>query len=163
MGSSPGESVFGVTRDSCRQERTARLVRRLLAEAAAAVTAPGAALWVVSDDGLRMLGAVSDGPASDVLENVAVPVADSVIGMVATNGLATSIGPEDYHNPSVDDLTGLQTRSMIAAPVYRAHRLIGVISAINPAHGGLFSADDLERLSWKAYLIGLVLADCHGA
>jgi len=34
--------------------------------------------------------------------------------------------------------------------------------AINPRGGGLFSADDLERLSFNAYLLGLMLADTHG-
>jgi hypothetical protein len=84
-----------------------------------------------------------------------------VVGTVASNGLATSIGPGDFHNPSIDELTGLRTRAMVAAPVLVRGKIVGVVSAINPTGGGLFSAGDLERISWKAYLIGLVLRDSH--
>jgi len=150
------------TRASCRREPVAGLVRRLLSEAAEAVSAPGAALWLISDDGQGMEGAVSSGAASDVIESASVPVSQSVVGTVASNGLATSIGPDDFHNPSIDELTGLHTRAMVAAPVLVRGKIVGVVSAINPNGGGLFSAGDLERISWKAYLIGLVLLDSHG-
>jgi GAF domain-containing protein len=135
------------------------LVRRLLTEAAEAVSAPGAALWMVSEDWSTLDGTLATGPGGTVIESAAVPVDESVVGMVAGNGLATSIGPDDFHNTWIDELTGLHTRAMVAAPVLVRGQVVGVVSAINPGGGGLFSADDIERISWKAYLIGLVLAD----
>ena len=44
----------------------------------------------------------------------------------------------------------------------RVLAVLGVLSAINPRGGGLFGCEDLERLSFNAYLLGLVLADTHG-
>jgi GAF domain-containing protein len=152
-----------MTRASCQREPIAAIVRRLLGEAAIAVGATGVTFWVLSDDGQQMVGALSTGPASNMLESASVPVNESVIGTVATNGLATSIGPADFHNPSIDELTGLHTRAMVAAPVLLRGKIIGVISAINPSGGGLFSASDLEAMSWKAFLIGLVLENASPA
>jgi hypothetical protein len=48
---------------------------------------------------------------------------------------------------------------MAAAPFSCDQEPAGVISAINPAGGGLFSASHLETLKWKAYLLGLILED----
>jgi putative methionine-R-sulfoxide reductase with GAF domain len=139
--------------------RLGRIGRRLLAEAAADCSASGVALWLVSADGATMLGALNHGPATTVVESASVPVAESVVGMVAANGLAASIGPGDHHNTSVDERTGIETRAMIAVPVLVGGKLVGVLSAINPTQALLFSAEDQEKLSWKAYLLGLVLAD----
>ena len=102
---------------------------------------------------------INSGPAQNVMESTSVSLADSVVGMVASTGLPVSIGPEDYHNSSVDRLTGIDTNAMIAVPVYIRSERCGVISAINPAKAKFFSGEDLRRLEWKAYLAGLVLAD----
>ena len=41
-------------------------------------------------------------------------------------------------------------------------KLGAVLSAINPVGRALFVSEDLEKLSWKAFLLGLVLADATG-
>lgn len=146
-------------RSDCQRGAIKDLVRRLLSEAAGEIGAAGAMLWLLSEDETHLEGTVSHGPTPDILEQVRVPVAGSVVGMVVSNGLGATIGPRDYHNPEVDRLTGVKTDAMIAVPLYVRGKLRGVISAINPVSGGLFGAADLERLSWKAYLAGLVLAD----
>jgi GAF domain-containing protein len=148
-----------LTPADCQTGRLAKIARRILAEAAADCRCAGVALWLPSADGAHMLGALNHGPAADVVESASVPTAESVVGMVALNGLAASIGPGDYFNPSVDARTGLETKAMIVVPVLVRGKLVGVLSAINPDHGGLFSSDDLEKLSWRAYLLGLALAD----
>ena len=148
-----------LSREDCQQGAAKDLVRRLLCEAAGETGASEATLWLLSKDEAHLEGTINHGPTPAILEQARVPVTDSVVGLVASNGLAASIGPQDYHNPEVDRLTGVATGAMIAVPVYVRGKLRGVISAINPKGGGLFEAVDLERLSWKAYLAGLVLAD----
>jgi hypothetical protein len=148
-----------LSRSDCRRGPATDLVRRLLAEAAGETGASEATLWLLSEDEAYLEGTANHGPTPAILEQARVPVTGSVVGLVASNGLAASIGPEDYHNPEIDRLTGVQTGAMIAVPVYVRGKLRGVISAINPKGGSLFAAADLERLSWKAYLAGLVLAD----
>lgn len=149
-----------IERDVCRaSERLARAARRLLAETARDCAAAEATFWLISADGQHMEGVFNHGPTPEILETAAVPVADSVVGMVAANGLAASIGPEDPHNPAVDRMTGTVTRAMVAAPVRVRGQTCGVISAINPQRGGVFSGEALDTLKWKAWLLGLVLAE----
>ena len=64
-------------------------------------------------------------------------------------------------DPSLDQATGLPTVAMIAAHVYVGTERAGVVSAINPKGGGLFEAQALGTLEWKAFLIGLVLGQGH--
>ena len=146
-------------RSFCQGDAVARLARRLLAEVVEVCKASEATLWVASADGHYLEGALNCGQTPEILENSAVPVDGSVVGMVFCTGMATSIGPDDPHNPSIDEKTGLPTRAMAVAPVCVEGRTCGVLSVMNPADGGLFSADDMEHLHWKAHLMGLLLAD----
>jgi GAF domain-containing protein len=150
------------TRASCQAPPTADLGRRLLARVAADCRAAETTLWLLSADRATLDGALNHGPTPAVLESLSVPITDSVVGMVASTGVAASIGPDDYHHPAPADAGAADTRAMIAAPVYVRDHLAGVLSAINPAGGGLFSAGDLDALSFNAYLLGLILADTHG-
>jgi transcriptional regulator with GAF, ATPase, and Fis domain len=148
-----------VIREECQRARVATPGRRILDEAVSECRAKEATFWLLSEDGKQMDGTLNRGLAPHILEQISVPVAESVVGMVASNGLAVSIGPDDFHNDAVDKLTNTRTQAMIVAPVHVGGKLLGVMSAVNPVNGGLFSPRDLEALSWKAYLMGLVLDD----
>jgi GAF domain-containing protein len=150
------------TRGSVQQGAAATPGRRLLARAVEECRAEEATLWLISDDRQRMDGTLNHGRTPHVLESLSVPVPQSVVGMVASTGVGASIGPDDYHHPAPTQAGAAGTHAMIAVPVLVGGRLAGVLSAINPRGGGLFSTEDLERLSFNAYLLGLVLADTHG-
>jgi GAF domain-containing protein len=150
------------TRASVQRGAAATPGRRILARAAEDCRAEEATLWLISGDRARMDGALNHGRTPEVLESLSVPVPQSVVGMVASTGVGASIGPDDYHHPAPTQAGAAGTNAMIAVPVLVGGRLAGVLSAINPVGGGLFSSEDLERLSFNAYLLGLVLADTHG-
>ncbi len=148
-----------ISRALCHEVRAQKLLRRFVAESAAAVHAGEATLWTISADGKQMEGAINSGPAPHIIENAAVPANDSVVGLAATTGIAASIGPGDYQNPSIAKLTGLPVLAMVVAPVMWGGQICGVLSAVNPVAGGVFSPEGLETLQWRAYLLGLLLAD----
>jgi hypothetical protein len=150
------------TRASVQQGPAGTPARRLLARAAEDCRAEEATLWLVSDDRRRMDGVLNHGKTPHVLESLSVPIPQSVVGMVASTGVGASIGPDDYHHPAPTQAGAADTLAMIAVPVQVAGRLAGVLSAINPSGGGLFSCADIEKLSFNAYLLGLILADTHG-
>ncbi len=159
MSLSEGSPSKRIDRGFCRA--VAVLIRRLLAEAARDLDAFDAALWVVSAEGLELECALHVGGTPDTIEEQAVPVADSVVGLVASTGKSASIGPGDPHNPSIDAATGIDTRAMVAAPVYAGEELAGVLSAVNPRAKEMFSKEDLGKAEWWAYLLGLLVQDCH--
>jgi len=93
----------------------------------------------------------------DVVERISVPAHNSVIGLVAEQGLAKAIGPADWHNPSVDKATGTPTLAMVAAPIDVVGVRVGVLSAINPTGGGVFEGAALRTLIEKADQAGKIL------
>ena len=143
----------------CQDERQAMPGRRLLAEVVADCGASEATLWLVARDEAHLEAVLNHGPQCQVLEQLSVPINDSVVGMVAHSGNSVSIGPEDDHNPTIDRATGIETQAMIASPVYVGDDRRGVLSAINPIQGRLFPDGSLETLKWKGYLAGLLLSD----
>jgi hypothetical protein len=151
-------TLLGLSCDELRRSPVARPLVRLLDEAVREVTAAEGTLWLLSHDGAHLLGVFNNGATREVVEQSAVPLETSVIGLVASTGLASCIGPDEWHNPDIDRVTGTQTMAMAAAPIRCHDRVAGVLSAIN-CRGltGLFSGNDLETLEWKALLIGLVL------
>ncbi len=149
------------TRSSCQRGPAAALGRRVLGRAVEECRAEEATLWLLSPDRETMEGVLNVGRTPDVLESLSVPITQSVVGMVASTGVGATIGPDDYHHPAPREKGAADTLAMIAVPVYLRQKMVGVVSAINPRGGGLFSADDLERLSFNAYLLGLILADTH--
>jgi GAF domain-containing protein len=134
----------------------------LLARAVEDCRADEGTLWLLSADREAMDGALNHGKTPQVMEALSVPITQSVVGMVASTGVGASIGPDDYHHPAPTQAGAADTLAMIAVPVLVRGQLVGVLSAINPRGGGLFSAADLETLSFNAYLLGLILADTHG-
>ena len=150
------------TRASCQRGPAAAMGRRVLARAADDCAAEEATLWLLSPDQSHMDGVLNHGKTPAAMEAFSVPITQSVVGMVASTGVGASIGPDDYHHPAPTQAGAAGTHAMIAVPVLVGGRLAGVLSAINPRGGGLFGSEDLERLSFNAYLLGLVLADTHG-
>src|SRR5215217_7893544 len=111
-------AIVAVTRASCQAPPMAEMGRRLLARAADDCGAAEATLWLLSADRATLDGALNHGKTPQVLESLSVPITKSVVGMVASTGVAASIGPEDFHNPAPREKGAVPTLAMIAAPVY---------------------------------------------
>jgi len=112
---------------------------------------------------MQMVGTLNVGRTPEVLESLSVPITQSVVGMVASTGVggehrAGRLPPPGGDRGGRGRHAGDDSRRRCLI----GGRLAGVVSAINPRGGGLFSAEDLERLSFNAYLLGLILADTHG-
>jgi GAF domain len=161
MSVDPASDEVPIDRAFCRREEMQELGRRLLRDTVSGCGAAEATLWVTSADGQHLDAALNHGLKPDVVEALSVPVADSVVGMVACTGAASCIGPEDYQNPTVVEATGIKVAAMAAAPVYVKGHLCGVISTINPQESAVFEAKQLDVLQWKAYLMGLIILDCR--
>ena len=153
-----------IDRDTCRNQPGATLVRQLLLDVVGSCGADEATLWLLSDDRERLeaaLNQIHDGGSHASLEELTVPVDGSAVGRVVSERRAVRIGVEDYQDPVAGWTSGVDVRSMIAAPVRVGGRLTGVLSAVNPSGGGVFGEEDLQVLRWQAYLLGVLLEECR--
>ena len=134
-----------------------KLMRRFVAETVCACRASEATFWAISACGKRIEGAINAGKDFERVEKLVVHANDSVVGLIATTGISACIGPGDFMNPEIKK--EFSVRNMVVAPVMIESQVCGVLSAINVTEGEKFKPEDLEALQWKAYLLGLLLAD----
>jgi hypothetical protein len=132
-------------------------IARLLSENLLLIQGADATFWILSDDDLWLHPVVSVNTDASFFEAMKTPADSSRIGLVAALGEPIIIGPEDAHNQTVEQLTGITTENMAACPVFLRGDLFGVLSCIrsDPVHR--FDRADLDRLEWVAFLIEAIL------
>ena len=74
-----------------------------------------------------------------------IPVGKGIIGEVAARGEALLIG-NAREDPRVPQTAGLETDTMIAAPLIVHGRTVGVFALVNRIGGGAFTEEDLNML-----------------
>lgn len=87
------------------------------------------------------------------------PVHQGIAGRVFKSGKPELIGDiagDPDHYKAIDDITGFQSRSMIAVPLHKREKTIGVLELLNKSDGR-FEEGDLTFLSTLAPIIAMAL------
>lgn len=95
-----------------------------------------------------------------VLEQTKLNLDSGIAGFAALNSqsvIVNDISLDKNYNKDVDGVSGLETRSIIAAPLVRGSKVIGVLEMINKKDGGAFNDRDLGLLSEFASTEALIL------
>ncbi len=137
--------------------RVLRILQRFVTETRDTLAATDAMVWLLHDDQSILMPLASAQTPEELFTHIRIHVDDSVIGLVAQTGMPTVIGPEDQHNPLAEEVSGIATEWMVAAPVYVHGEVRGVLSAIQSDRERSFSGEDLETIAWRAELLGSVL------
>jgi len=91
-------------------------------------------LLMVDEEKDELYFAIAVGAASDVLSKVRLKVGEGIAGWVARHGQVLIV-PDVQNDPRfssrLDDMTRLQTRSVICVPLRSKHRVLGVIQLVN--------------------------------
>jgi len=100
------------------------------------------------------------------LKSIRLKMGEGIIGWCAENKQAVIID-NVYDDPrfdqEVDKKTGFVTRSILAVPMIRGTRLIGVVAAVNKRHADGFSTSDEQILSVLAAQSALVIENARQA
>ena len=89
------------------------------------------------------------GPASETLLGQSVPAEDGVAGRVYRTGdayLSAETDRDETFDPSTDESTGYDTRSIIAAPIEIRGAVCGAIELLNRLDGNAYDAHDMILL-----------------
>lgn len=85
----------------------------------------------------------------NTLVGVEVPVGQSIAGWVATTGrseIVNDVATDRRFYPAIDLVTGFATRNLLAVPLVRGDRVIGVIEVANRYGGAGFREEDRMAL-----------------
>jgi len=121
-----------------------------IVEAAAELTDSEMAAILLLDEHTGELRFVTSSNLLDKLFDIPVPLDESIAGAALSSGKPlivpdTRIDPRHYK--VVDQLTGFETRSLLAVPLQFKERRIGVLEVENKHDGGEFDQEDVETLT----------------
>lgn len=114
---------------------------------------------------LRCEACAGPDPVCAQLANIRLPAGTGIVGRAA-NASAPIMVRDVSHDPDfaahVDDMTGFQSRSIIAAPLRVSGQALGAIEVVNKKTGsGLFNASDSAALSMLATAAALAIRNAR--
>ena len=138
------------------------LLSRVLANALDTIDADNGSLLVLDEDTGELVFVITHGDISQ--EQLAwrrLPPGEGIAGWVVKNRRATIVNDaqvDDRFYPGVDKELGFHTRSVLAAPIIGASRVLGVIEVLNKHEGKLFSVADQTLLTLMCRFSGELLS-----
>jgi signal transduction histidine kinase/ActR/RegA family two-component response regulator len=98
----------------------------------------------------ELVFSIPTGPNADHLKDVRIPPGAGVAGWVAENQtylLVPDTRKDNRFYPDIDDMTGMETRSILCVPMKSKRKLIGVLEVVNKKDDSCFTEDDVLLLS----------------
>jgi signal transduction histidine kinase/CheY-like chemotaxis protein len=98
----------------------------------------------------ELVFSVPTGPNAEHLKDVGIPPGAGVAGWVAekqTYLLVPDTRKDARFYPRIDDMTGMETRSLLCVPMKSKRKLIGVLEVMNKKDNSFFTEDDALILS----------------
>jgi signal transduction histidine kinase/ActR/RegA family two-component response regulator len=98
----------------------------------------------------ELVFSIPTGPNADDLKDIRIPPGVGVAGWVAENQthlLVADTREDDRFYSNIDDMTGMETRSILCVPMKSKRKLIGVLEVMNKKDNNGFTEDDVLLLS----------------
>ena len=146
-----------------------KLLEVIIGEASAATHAESCslALYDENSDELYFYVAKGEGGESEIerkLKCIRLPMGAGILGWVAEHREIANIA-DVYDDPrfssKADEETGFVTRSILAIPMIRRNKLVGVVEAVNRRGMDAFTEHDEKMLSVLAAQAGLVIENAR--
>lgn len=132
------------------------LLRLVLEESLELVSAETGSVMLYDEGTRELYFEVPLGPVGDKLQEIRIGIDEGICGYACRTGESVNVH-DTRKDPrffkAIDDETDFQSRSILAVPMYRKGRLIGVIEVINKRGAEHFTNDDtriLEVLAGQA-------------
>lgn len=121
-------------------------------------------LMLLDEDTGELVFSVPTGPKADELTDIRLPPGEGIAGWVAEYGrplLVSDVKKDARFYPKIDDISGLETRSILCIPLKAKTKLIGVLEVINKADGTLFTQEDEMLLSIFGYKAAVAIENAR--
>lgn len=138
---------FSGTIDAHALPHDAAGMRRLLAQAAAAVPSEASSLLLYDPSGRELVFTASRTLQSGVIDGLRLRCDQGIVGWVARNRQAVRLDDatkDPRYYPGIQNRTHFVPRSMLCVPVISKDTLLGVIQVINKLDGSIFTEDELR-------------------
>ena len=163
------EHLYRIERFMASMSDLDELLAVIIREAALATNAVSSSLALYDERADELQFCVARGKDDErefegKLKRVRIPMGSGVIGWCATRREPLNIKDaysDDRFNKEVDKKTGFVTKTILAIPMVRRDRLIGVVEAVNKQDDDVFSEHDEQVLSVLAAQAALVIENAR--
>lgn len=138
------------------------LLPRIFDRALEILDAEAGSIWLREGD--QLVCRIARGPVEEQIEGLELPVGAGIVGSVAAGGepeLVADARDDPRFVHQVDEATGFETRSMVAAPLRAKDQVVGVLQVLNKRDGAEFDEDDLALLDGLGATAGLALRNAR--
>ena len=137
-----------------------KLIEEILGITQHMVKGSASSLLLVDESRSEMYFQAAEGPAANKLKIRRFDLNSGIAGWVARNRkplIINDVHKDQRFNKDIDKTTGFNTKSIIAAPIIRGQKTIGVLEVLNKADGDDFDGRDLATLTEFASTEALLL------
>jgi putative nucleotidyltransferase with HDIG domain len=124
------------------------------------INASASSLLLIDDEEKQFYLRASRSDNSRMVEQTNLGPGLGIAGFAAKTGQPVMVNHlflDKHYNKDIDGVNGLDTRSIIAAPIIRGSKVIGVLEMVNKKDGGTFDDRDLRLLTEFASTRALIL------
>lgn len=141
------------------------LLELIMRESERAVDAETSSLLLYDTDSNDLAFEIALGPKGDEIRKIRLPLDENSIAAVSALRRAPVNIPDVRKDPrwnkNVDEQTQFVTRSILAVPMLRQDRLIGIIEVLNKRGEGPFTEEDTKVLVILSSLAGIAIENAQ--
>jgi GAF domain-containing protein len=137
-----------------------QLIHNILKSALDAVDSEDGSLMLLDEESGELVFVEVLGAAREKLLNYRLPPRTGVAGWAVTNKqprMVDDARSEQAFSPAVDQITGMQTTSLLVVPLLDGERPLGVIEIINTRSGRPFNMSDRDIMLLVAKLAAMAI------
>ncbi len=140
------------------------LLSLIMVESKSLVAAESSSLMLYDAQTDELYFEVALGPKGDEVKEIRLRLDQGIAGYAAREGISVNVADASEDKrflQGVDLKTGYQTRSIVAVPMKRKGKLIGIIEVLNKKDGGSFSDEDVKILEVLAHLAAIAIENAR--
>lgn len=152
--------LYEIAQEASTVSEVSTLLERILRVAQQTLSASAASLLLIDEEKDELYFQVVLGKAGAILQQMRLAPDSGIAGWVSRNGtpvLANDVTTDSHFDRNIDAITGFVTKSIIAVPLLRAKKVIGVLEVLNKTGGSTFNEQDLRVLEGIASTEALIL------
>ena len=135
------ELLYDVAQQASSASEVSDLLKEIPSVIQRILQASASSLFMIDEEKREFCLRAASGEKSNILKQIRLGLDSGIIGWVARNGvpvIVNDVSLDERFNKDVDEATGFVTKSIIAAPLVRGQKVIGVLEMINKVDGSEF-------------------------
>ncbi|MDD5039109.1 MAG: HD domain-containing protein [Dehalococcoidales bacterium] len=154
------ELLYEVAQKASSVSEVSNLLEEILGVTQRILQASASSLLLIDEEKGALYFQAAGGQAGSVLRQMRLDLGIGIAGWVARNNkplIVNDVTKDERFNEQIDIITDFVTKSIIAVPLVRAKRVVGVLEVLNKADGSLFTERDMTILTGFVSTEALIL------